>query len=437
MGERGAARPDDAVRRMNDAVPGRGPKKRGAAPGPSRGRGRPTSARRQEQSQRDKAPPPAGVAARKLAVEALVRIDEEGAYANLVLPKLLERSGLDERDRHFATELVYGTTRMRRACDWLVDRFVMQELDPPTRALLRVGAYQLVFLETPAHAGVSTMVDAAPRKVSGLVNAVLRRVAQADNTWPDEGTRLSYPAWIIDRLTADLGAEDAIAALEAMNHAASATERDDGYTQDLASQWVADAVPAGTGDVVVDVCAAPGGKATRIAGTTRGATVVAADIRPSRAGLIRHNVDRLDLRDQVVVVAADGTRPPFRRRSLAHVLVDAPCSGLGALRRRPDARWRINADDVDALARLQVELVDAAMALVRPGGTLTYSVCTLADAETLAVDHHLAARWPDAVAVPADEGTAWDVHATPLGRGRRLLPQAADTDGMYLLQLRV
>ena len=414
---------------------GGGRRPAGARRGP--GRPRPKSDRQQEQARQDKAPPPPGVAARKLAVEALVRIDEEGAYANLVLPKLLDRSALDERDRHFATELVYGTTRMRRACDWLIDRFVMQELDPPTRALLRVGAYQLVFLETPAHAGVSTMVDAAPRKVSGLVNAVLRRVAQADNTWPDEGTRLSYPAWIIDLLTRDLGADDAVAALEAMNHAAAATERADGYTQDLASQWVADAVPAVAGDVVLDVCAAPGGKATRIAGTTKGATVVAADVRPSRAGLIRHNVDRLELRDQVVVISADGTRPPLRPGSLDHVLVDAPCSGLGALRRRPDARWRISADDVTALAALQLDLVDAAIALVRPGGTLTYSVCTVSDAETLQVDRHLATRWPSAAAMPAVEGSTWDVHAAAHGRGYRLLPQAADTDGMYLLQLRI
>jgi 16S rRNA (cytosine967-C5)-methyltransferase len=411
--------------------------RRPSSPGrTTKGRGRPKSARQQEQAERDKAPPPAGVAARKLAVEALVRIDEEGAYANLVLPKLLERSALDERDRHFATELVYGTTRMRRACDWLIDRFVMNELDAPTRALLRVGAYQLVFLGTPAHAGVSTMVDAAPRKVSGLVNAVLRRVAAADNTWPDEGTRLSYPAWIIDLLSADLGPDDAVAALEAMNHAASATERDDGYTQDLASQWVADAVPARAGDVVLDLCAAPGGKATRIAGTTKGAIVVAADVRPSRAGLIRHNVDRLALGDQIRIVTGDGTRPPFRAPSFAHVLVDAPCSGLGALRRRPDARWRIDPADVDALARIQTDLVDAAIELVRPGGTLTYSVCTLSDAETLGIDRHLEARWPGAIALPAVDGSAWDVHAQPHGRGCRLLPQAADTDGMYLLQLR-
>ncbi|MGH9151624.1 MAG: transcription antitermination factor NusB, partial [Acidimicrobiales bacterium] len=113
--------------------------------------------------------------ARRVAVEALVRIDE-GAYANLVLPALLERSGLDRRDRAFVTELVYGSTRMRRACDWLVDRLVVRPLEPEVRAVLRVGAYQLAFLRTPPHASVSATVDAAPARARGLVNAVLRRL---------------------------------------------------------------------------------------------------------------------------------------------------------------------------------------------------------------------------------------------------------------------
>lgn len=391
------------------------------------------AARREQQSRADKAPPPAGVAARRLAAEALVRIDREGAYANLVVPALLDRSTLDARDRHFVTELVYGTTRMRRSCDWLIDRFVLDELDAPTRSLLRMGAYQLVHLRTPAHAAVSATVEAAPRKVRGLVNAVLRRVADASHEWPDEATRLSYPSWVIDRLTDDLGPENALAALEAMNHAASATERDDGYTQDLASQWVADAVEAAPADLVLDLCAAPGGKTTRMAHT--GARVVAGDRRAGRVGLITSNADRLGVRDRVMAVAADGTRPPFATGSFDRILIDAPCSGLGALRRRPDARWRIEAADVDALARLQIELVEAAIPLLRPGALLAYSVCTLTLAESVAVDEHLAATHPELVALdpPTVAEQAWQ----PVGRGARVLPQTADTDGMYLLRLRL
>ncbi len=386
--------------------------------------------------------PPKGADARRLAAEALVRIDTEGAYANLVVPAILERSHLDTRDRGFVTELVYGTTRRRRSCDWLIDRFLLSDLDPVARAYLRMGAYQLVFLETPAHAAVSSTVDAAPRKISGLVNAVLRKVAGADNSWPDDATRLSYPDWIIERLTADLGSGPAVAALEAMNEAASATERDDGYIQDLGSQWVADAVGARPGEVVLDLCAAPGGKATRLAGT--GAAVVAADIRPSRTGLIAKNVDALGLgvavaatattagSGVVVPIAADGLAPPFAPASFDRVLIDAPCSGLGTLRRRPDARWRIADTDVATLAELQLALVESALTLVRPGGHLVYSVCTLTAAETTGVDQILADRHPELVALPPP-GDPW----TPAGRGALLLPQAAGTDAMFLLRLRV
>src|SRR4051794_36726381 len=151
---------------------------------------------------------------------------------------MLARSGLAERDRRFATELVYGTTRMRRACDFLVDRFVLRPLDAPTRAVLRLGAHQLHHLGTPAHAAVSATVAVAPARSRGLVNAVLRRVADAPVAWPDDATRLSYPDWVVERLRADLGADDALAALEAMDRPAEPVARPDGYVQDRASQEV-------------------------------------------------------------------------------------------------------------------------------------------------------------------------------------------------------
>lgn len=365
-------------------------------------------------------------AARRLALDALARIDE-GAYANLLVPSLLDDSNLPERDRGFVTELVYGTTRMRRACDFLVDRFVLRELDAETRRALRLGAYQLHFLQTPAHAAVSATVEVAPKRSRGLVNAVLRKVASSPVHWPDDATRLSYPDWIVDRLVTDLGREDALAALEQMNVAPSVTVRADGYVQDLASQWVVEAMGAGPGERVVDTCAGPGGKATAIA--AQGAWVAASDAQPRRASLVSVNAGRL--RADVGVVAADGRRPAFRPASFDRALVDAPCSGLGVLRRRPDARWRIDADDVGRLAALQRELVDAAVELVRPGGTLVYSVCTLTAEETVGVDRWLADVHPEMTPLDAPGG-AW----RSAGRGAILLPQAAGTDGMYLLQAR-
>ena len=386
--------------------------------------GKPTGPRRK--------PAPAGDAARRLALEALLRIEQEGAYANLVLPGLLARSSLEPRDRGFATELVYGTTRMRRACDWLIDRFVMRDLDPPTRMTLRMGAYQLVFLGTPAHAAVSATVGVAPTRSRGLVNAVLRRVADAPHDWPDDGTRLSYPDWIIERLTVDLGADLALEALEAMDERAVSVERDDGYHQDPASQWVAAEVCAEPGEVVLDLCAGPGGKATLLAGT--GARIVATDSRPARAGLVRQNATALGI-DSIDVLTADGTRPPFRSASFDRVLVDAPCSGLGSLRRRADARWRIQPEAIDALVALQRGLLEAASDLVRPGGTIVYSVCTLSAAETIEIDGWLAQAHPELVAV-LPPGAPFQAH----GRGALLLPQRTDalsgpTDGMFLLRL--
>jgi len=362
--------------------------------------------------------------ARRVAARALRRIDE-GAYANLVVPPLIERSDLEQRDRDFVTELVYGTTRMRRACDWLIDRHVNREIDPDVRNALRLGAYQLRFLGTPAHAAVSATVDIAPGRARGFVNAVLRRVADdASPTWPDIATELSYPDWILRRLTADLGEADARAALMAMNRPPTVTRREDGYVQDRASQWVAAAVGADPTDLVVDVCAAPGGKATALDARR----VIAVDLQPHRAKLVADNARRYG-HPGVHAVVGDGRRPPVRAGAADRVLVDAPCSGLGVLGRRADARWRIEEADIDRLVVLQRELLTAAMGVVRSGGSITYSVCTLTAAETAGIDRWLSDQYP--AFTPVFVGGEWE----SVGRGGRLLPQSHGTDGMYVLRL--
>lgn len=319
---------------------------------------------------------------RRVAIAAIVRIDEGGAYANVLLPQLLAESDLDRRDRGFVTELVYGSTRMRRRLDHLVDRFLLDPPPPAARAALRIGAHQLLHLDTPPHAAVSATVSAAPKRFRGLVNAVLRKVGRAIENgvaFPSTAIELSYPDWIVERLGADLGPTDADRALRAMNRAAEVHRREDGYVQDPSSQLVADAVPAAEGDLVLDLCAAPGGKSTAIA--RRGARVVACDRHRARIGLIVANRQRLDQSD-LDVVRADATAPPFAPATFDAVLLDAPCSGLGALRRRPDARWRITPTAVDDLAALQTRMVAAAAPLVRPGGVLVYSVCTVTVVES-------------------------------------------------------
>lgn len=371
-----------------------------------------------------------GVEARRTALEVLARVEDDGAYANLALGHALDRSGLGTADRAFVTDVVYGTLRHQRGLDHLAERFLTSAPPGPARRALRLGAYQLVHRDdVPDHAAVGATVEATPKRYRGLVNAVLRRIATAPVEYPDDATRLSYPDWVVERLVEDLGRERALGALEAMNQPARPNVRDDGYVQDLASQWVAELVPAGEGDTVLDLCAAPGGKATAIA--HRGATVLAADLQPQRVRLVADNVARTGAAGAFPVVA-DARRPPARVAVADGVLLDAPCTGLGVLRRRPDARWRLDAGAVERLAALQRELVDAAVPLVRPGGVLVYSVCTLTEAESIGVDRHVEAAHPQLE--PLDPpGGPWEAH----GRGAILLPQAASTDGMCLFRYRV
>jgi 16S rRNA (cytosine967-C5)-methyltransferase len=427
--------------------------------------------------------------ARDVALAALVQVDD-GAYANVLLPSLLRRTDLDARARAQATDLVYGTLRRRRSLDALLAPLAdrpLDRLDPAVRAALRLGAYQLVAGAAP-HAAVGETVAALGRvtpRGKGYANAILRRVADLGPRWPwpdgDDvtaiGIRTSMPDWIVARLLADLG-DDARGVLEAANEPGALTLRvnrrasdpaavaeelraggarvEPGWLvggalvvhgggdpaalpavaegratpQDEASQAVVAAVGAQPGERVLEVGAAPGGKSTGLAEAMddRG-LVVALDARPGRLGLVSRAVARIGL-GSVAQLAADGRRPPLRDATFDRVLVDAPCSGLGVLRRRPEARWRIEESAVAELAALQRELLTSAAALVRPGGRLVYSVCTLTRAETLGVDEWAAEVLPDLVAADPP-GPPW----RPWGRGALLLPQTAATDGMYVLVL--
>jgi 16S rRNA (cytosine967-C5)-methyltransferase len=428
------------------------------------------------------------MSSRDVALAALLRV-EDGAYSNVLLPAMLRDSALDTRDRAFVTDLVYGTLRRQRALDHLLalaaDR-PLEKLDGPTRAGLRLGAYQLT-RDVPVHAAVGETVAVVPRRARGYVNAVLRALTGIGPPWPwpdgDDpaalAVRLSYPDWIVAELVAEYGADDARATLECSNEPPPVALRvDSGRTsvdaladelraagaevapgaltagallarglgdparlpavaggratpQDEASQAVVAILDPGRGETVVDLAAAPGGKATAVGERVgeRG-RVVAGDVHPRRIRLVTAARDRLGLRN-VFAVVADGRAPPLRPGGADRVLVDAPCSGLGVLRRRAELRWRIRPDDVPRLVGLQRDLLRAAADVVKPGGVVVYSVCTLTGAETTGVDAWAERDLPQLVADPPP-GAPW----RPRGRGALLLPHDADTDGMYVLHLR-
>jgi len=370
-----------------------------------------------------------GAEARRVAIGAVARV-MSGSRTASALAGAFEQSDLDDRDRAFVTEMVNGAVRMQRCCDHLIDKHVNREPDNMVRSALRVGTYQLVFLGTPPHAAVSATVAAVAPKVRGFVNAVLRRVGDdvaRGGDWPSLGVELSYPDWLIDRLIEELGETAAIDAMAAMNDGEQAKPRSDGYVQGASSAAVVTEVAAQAGELVVDVCAAPGGKTTAMA--VDGATVVGLDIGDERCSLLRSVCERWG-QGRASAVRADAIHAPIRREAADRVLVDAPCSGLGALGRRSDARWRVREGDIERLGRLQSQLLESAAELVRPGGILVYSVCTVTKAETLEV----ASRFEADVAgfssldlVAADD---W----REFGRGGLILPQDRGTDGMAVFR---
>ncbi|NOX30337.1 MAG: hypothetical protein GXP35_09870 [Actinobacteria bacterium] len=368
--------------------------------------------------------------ARSVAAAAIERISA-GERSGSVLAAVLADSELDDRDRAFVTALTLGTVRMQRACNHVIAPHLRRSPDADVAALLRMGAFQLIFLGTPRHAAVGETVEVASKKVGGFVNAILRRVAddvQRGIIWPSDAVELSYPDWIVERFVTDWG-DDGPAALAAMNEPEQAPSRSDGYIQGRASQWVVTEVGAQPGEHVVDLCAAPGGKSTGLAAA--GAIVTAVELDEQRCKLLTDVVDRYG-RDRIEVLCADGRDSGLLAGQADRVLVDAPCSGLGALGRRADARWRVRQGDVERLAILQGELMKAAAALVRPGGEVIYSVCTLTGEESTDVIEAFVA---DTGFKPLDLVKPDRWRPTRLGYGGIVLPHDYQTDGMAVFRL--
>ena len=404
--------------------------------------------------------------ARAAAFEVIRRVFEDEAYADRALRTAVAK--LDARDQALARQLAYGTVQRTRTLDYAIEtigRRPVRRLDAPVRAALRLGAFQLAFLDgVPRYAAVNESVELVRRarleRAVPFTNAVLRRLADEgrlcvealpESTWEEAALRHSYPDWVAETWWRDLGAEGALALMRAQNEAPrtvvrlvrgeidgvpdpdvpgawhvehvdeSALAEGRAWPQSVGSQLAGLCVGSVAGERVLDLCAAPGGKATMLAGD-----VVAVELNAARARELEENVRRLGATN-VRVVCADSRSLPPELTGFDRALVDAPCAGLGVLAARPDLRWRSQ-----PLPELQLELLNAAVARVRSGGTVVYAVCTVnrdeaeavVDASGLAVDESLAEAWPQ-----------FRHPARP--EFLQTLPHIHNTSGFFIARLRV
>jgi 16S rRNA (cytosine967-C5)-methyltransferase len=361
------------------------------------------------------------VTARQAAYQVVLRVFEDDAYADRVLRSAA--AGLDVRDRALAQRLAFGTVQRVRTLDHAITTLgkrPVRKLDPPVKAALRLGAYQLGYTDVATHAAVNETVELVRRarldRAIAFTNAVMRRLSEGieallaslgDTTPEDAALKHSYPDWVAELWWNELGRDDALALMREQNEPpervvrinrrksgnvegrpdpdlpdALHVERVDQealaagliWPQSRGSQLAGIVVGARPRERTLDLCAAPGGKATQLEGE-----VVAVELHPGRARELEENC-RLLGADNVTVVNADATKLPPELTGFDRVLVDAPCSGLGVLAGRPDLRWR-----AEPLPELQAELLRAAAERVKPGGTIVYSVCTINSEESEAV----------------------------------------------------
>ena len=431
---------------------------------------------------------------RVLAYRVLRAVDAEDAYANLALAAALRDAALSPRDAALATELVAGTLRRRGAYEAILTSLVKRPLDADVRDVLLLGAHQVLSMRVPAHAAVATSVGLARsvigHKVTGLVNAVLRKVAERSlEQWLDDldanvSIRFSHPQWIVDVLGEAYGA-DPTPLLQADNEpprvclvarpglasvdellevagssrhpssplgvelaggdpsAIAAVREGRAGVQDAGSQVVAWALAvaelASTGETWLDLCAGPGGKASLLAALAaeHGAYLLANERAPHRAELVAKAL-RAVPRGTAATIAGDGTRPAWRTASFDRVLVDAPCSGLGALRRRPESRWRRQASDIADLVPLQRALLETAIESTRPGGVIGYATCSPVLAETVEVVEAVLATRDDVVLEDAPALVPWLERAAcrSMPEALQLWPNLHRTDAMFLALLR-
>lgn len=459
-----------------------------------------SSAKRSQTHDRSQKPK---TSARALAVKVLSAVEQDGAYSNLELNRRLKEADLSSADAGLATELVYGTIARRNTLDYYLERFVAKgtaKLQPWVRSLLRISAYQLIYLDRiPEHAVVSEAVNLAKKLghqgISGMVNGVLRNMIRnkeqlhvSSHLPVAERISLehSHPLWMVERWIAQYGEETTEAICRANNEPPAVsirvnttmTTRDklmeemvssgsvveashlspdgilvrsggnmaltswyrDGLfsVQDESSMLVAEAVAPEEGQSVLDCCAAPGGKTAHIAEKMRDrGRIIANDVHAHKRELILDQAERLGLSciDAVTGDALDLNRR-YAESSFDRILLDAPCSGLGVIRRKPDVKWTKSSSDIEDISSLQRELLDCVAPLLKPGGILVYSTCTIESAENEDMVADFLDRHPEYKAI---ETSAWSQPGSrewkAVNGGVQILPQYAHSDGFYIARL--
>lgn len=444
------------------------------------------------------------VTAREVALDILVRVEQEGAYSNLLLNSSLQKSGLSREDSGLATELVYGSISRMITLDYVLEGFVSKgitKLQPWVRNLLRLSLYQIMYLDRiPSHAAVNEAVNIAKKRghqgISGMVNGVLRSVLRAgdlpvipDNLSREERISIlhSYPLWLVQRWIAEYGADTAEVMCAANNEPPAVSVRvnttmtsreallaemleagldasasqvspygivvkgggnlaltswyQDGIlsVQDESSMLVAEAVAPEPGMRVLDCCAAPGGKSAHMGELMKDeGYIYANDLHPHKAKLIADQAQRLGL-DCISTGSRDALQlaEALEPESFDRILLDAPCSGLGVIRRKPDLKWRKQPEDIASVADLQGELLQSVAGLLKPGGVLVYSTCTTEQAENSRIVAGFLKNNPGFASVTFSSPVWERLEGTALaaGEGIQLLPQHYGSDGFYIARL--
>lgn len=415
--------------------------------------------------------------ARSLAYEILVEVNRRGAYSNILLPKKLTESKLEQRDRAFVTELVYGSIRMQGRNDWIASKFSSRpwtEVEAGIVDSVRMGAYQILDMRTPAHAAVSATVEVARTYIgeskASFVNAILRRISEKNLVEhlvdaPMEA-RFSHPEWIISGYK-DLIKDDTelIQLLECNNTPVKPTlvawptksQRNElpgestkyspygvissvapfeieqirnrtAGVQDEGSQLVSIAFAnSAIEQPWLDLCAGPGGKAALLSYLDPD-PLYANEVSAIRSDLVKQVV-----RSDAIVWTGDGRDISSHDINFGAILADVPCTGIGALRRRPEIRWRRQASDLANLTKLQFELASAAVTNLKPGGIFGYATCSPHLAETTSQKIAILKKFPELELIPVQlPSELLNADGT-----MQLWPHRHGTDAMYLALFRM